>query len=752
MVIKVSGESPFQILSTTFSIGPSTSGYDLYFSADGVNYTQLFTVGANVNRQVTQVAAGSYYKLVGNTGNVVVNWYGNCVVDSGGGGGQYVLPVASQSTLGGVKIGSGITIDSGGTISAQGGGGESNYIIVQSLNDIQDPYEGLIAYVEAHEVEEVYTGLTLTTTEEENYVGHLYDGNGEQKAQVYISSGTFHWDWENDGEIHSRGDYFYQTDNENSTFIFYVPENDWYVEAATENTETGTTENYTYTRFVEGREYRYNGEDWELMNNIRVFYLDNMTQAELEDLYSEIFRYTEASFPAGRYHFYAYNEGNDEYHGWFEVYVARFYSGQPVSFSGHMQSRNSTGILMRGYELDSEGNLSLTFEENASIDPQGENINFDVDDYGYIDQTLSGDWAGLSNITDQTLTHRIMLRYIHFQENPDNQEETWTFENSGPIFDYEVKRELYDDGENDPEYKERYYFSGRVIANGQSFTGRWAIWNGQWDNEEAIAPIYWGLSDGEYIDINVDVTDWQNPEIIENFDGESNYNWHSEGISRFGAALAGVEGYKLADYPIHIHYYKWEDDGEGGGEYVPAADGPDVNTQYATIDKVIVDLGKNKATFSAKFKLTYDTNNPSNNYPEYSFMGRASFANPPYDDNGTLEIYLQEAPSLTGESTTLVAENAWIFLNDSDNSFDSGSSVMSVRKFAISLNLGKVSPFPFEWEDEEYSYVKRGACLGYNGILAGVTTKLEAKTYKGSGAIISLFIYKNNGEWIVANS
>lgn len=121
MQIKLTGEQPFQVLSTTFTIGPSTSGYDLYFSADGVNYTQLFTVGANVNRQVTQVAAGSYYKLVGNTGNVVVNWYGNCVVDSGGGGGQYVLPVASQSTLGGVKIGSGITIDSGGTISAEGG-------------------------------------------------------------------------------------------------------------------------------------------------------------------------------------------------------------------------------------------------------------------------------------------------------------------------------------------------------------------------------------------------------------------------------------------------------------------------------------------------------------------------------------------------------------------------------------------------------------------------------------------------------
>lgn len=39
----------------------------------------------------------------------------------GGGGGGYVLPVASQSTLGGVKVGEGLSIDSGGTLTAEGG-------------------------------------------------------------------------------------------------------------------------------------------------------------------------------------------------------------------------------------------------------------------------------------------------------------------------------------------------------------------------------------------------------------------------------------------------------------------------------------------------------------------------------------------------------------------------------------------------------------------------------------------------------
>lgn len=56
-------------------------------------------------------------------------------IGGGGGGGSYTLPVATSSRLGGVKIGSGITIDSGGTISVQGGGGAEIKTIVLSTTD-----------------------------------------------------------------------------------------------------------------------------------------------------------------------------------------------------------------------------------------------------------------------------------------------------------------------------------------------------------------------------------------------------------------------------------------------------------------------------------------------------------------------------------------------------------------------------------------------------------------------------------------
>ena len=44
-------------------------------------------------------------------------------IGEGGGGEPYVLPTASATVKGGIKIGSGLTIDENGVLSATGGGG-----------------------------------------------------------------------------------------------------------------------------------------------------------------------------------------------------------------------------------------------------------------------------------------------------------------------------------------------------------------------------------------------------------------------------------------------------------------------------------------------------------------------------------------------------------------------------------------------------------------------------------------------------
>lgn len=85
MITKITGEQPFQVLTNNFSISPSNEGYTLQISADGENYSNLFSVGAGVTRLVTGVAANSFYRLLGNNSQVSINWMKTCVTEGGGG-------------------------------------------------------------------------------------------------------------------------------------------------------------------------------------------------------------------------------------------------------------------------------------------------------------------------------------------------------------------------------------------------------------------------------------------------------------------------------------------------------------------------------------------------------------------------------------------------------------------------------------------------------------------------------------------
>lgn len=100
MITKITGEQPFQVLTNNFSISPSNEGYTLQISADGKQYSNLFTVGAGVTRLVTGVAANSYYRLSGNQSNVSINWMKVCVTEGGGGASGTELSPVSEFPAG----------------------------------------------------------------------------------------------------------------------------------------------------------------------------------------------------------------------------------------------------------------------------------------------------------------------------------------------------------------------------------------------------------------------------------------------------------------------------------------------------------------------------------------------------------------------------------------------------------------------------------------------------------------------------
>lgn len=74
--LKISGEQHFQVGAPLFAIGPSTSGYTLYYSADGVNFTP-WDEGtlADTTQVVANAAAGMFFYLYGNSDdNIVITW------------------------------------------------------------------------------------------------------------------------------------------------------------------------------------------------------------------------------------------------------------------------------------------------------------------------------------------------------------------------------------------------------------------------------------------------------------------------------------------------------------------------------------------------------------------------------------------------------------------------------------------------------------------------------------------------------
>lgn len=67
MIMKVQGESPFQIFLHSFCVSPSAEGYVLNYSADGYSYTAWEDpVPADEVLVVNGSPEGMYFKLMGN--------------------------------------------------------------------------------------------------------------------------------------------------------------------------------------------------------------------------------------------------------------------------------------------------------------------------------------------------------------------------------------------------------------------------------------------------------------------------------------------------------------------------------------------------------------------------------------------------------------------------------------------------------------------------------------------------------------
>lgn len=220
----------------------------------------------------------------------------------GGGGGGYVLPVASESTLGGVKIGSGISIDSGGTISAEGGSGSPTIVNLDALSqsELVELYNTLSGETSASTVNEDYIFLkSFTQVHGDNKVPFKvqYLGLYAHKTRFYVPRGSTGHNgeiWNLYTEIDSNGviengmqaNYSYlgtRNADFQDTFVYNVDTGVFSVGATT--FDSGTT----YSGVFDKGQFNniLNGTTDGLNNQmVRSFYKLNVTGSTVDETYS----------------------------------------------------------------------------------------------------------------------------------------------------------------------------------------------------------------------------------------------------------------------------------------------------------------------------------------------------------------------------------------------------------------------------------------------------------------------------------
>lgn len=259
---------------------------------------------------------------------MIVNKFGG-----NGGGGGYVLPTATDSRLGGVKIGSGINVAADGTISAEGG----DYVVVEDLSAITNPTEGIVAFVKAKTVQEEHTTISIPS----GYTGDMRRVTFGEGYGVWLDNGqpvgidmNGWWRPAQDGEWHLSqasntvpgpiyGKYDSETQVTTFAFIFETQSIDISPsEAAAEITVSADTLPVDYDSYTA----IYNGTKW-----IRTSYvLENLTSAEVISLidllgdeeyadkisiytkFNEALTLANASWKGGDGHGYVVFYGNDK--------------------------------------------------------------------------------------------------------------------------------------------------------------------------------------------------------------------------------------------------------------------------------------------------------------------------------------------------------------------------------------------------------------------------------------------------------
>ena len=459
-----------------------------------------------------------------------------------------------------------------------GGSGGGNYLIVDSLSDISEPYEGLEAYVKERTEHLEYTGYTIDASQiSEGYVAHIYY-DGANETAVYRSGERFHWGWNNDTtEVFiDKGDYYYKINSEHTVFTVLLKNPAAYV-TFEEGVTTATTSD-TVEIFHMSTTHRYNGTEWEQYQSQRVCYLDEMTQSERASLYRELKQYNDISFPAGKYRFFAKDDQNDAFSNKFELLLAKFDGNGDIWFTGIMQSRYNDIMFRRSYQLNSAGEFFNTFGWDSQIPTIPEETRINITSGGTLDGDFEKFYNELLSNTNNGGTVIAPFPILFREEIPDSGETYY----AGTVEAFTMGHSTQNGNDN------WAIFTAKVEWNGRTRVGKWKLWYNEqgWHSQT----LYWGwLMNGLVCVYDDEYSNWSQTEKEEWYDRIIDECWNydntSFGIIRVSDKTSSADtGYNQmrVSYSIYrlesieagynsLHFSGSEKDGDGPAERLYSA-------------------------------------------------------------------------------------------------------------------------------------------------------------------------------------
>lgn len=393
--------------------------------------------------------------------------------NGGGGGGSYVLPIASASVLGGVKVGSGLTIDNTGRLSTEGGSaGDGNYLIVDALSAVTEPSEGLLVYVRPTSAVSESVKLYITDIENfpksendrpEGYLGFIKPEEGEDAMACYISGENLHWDYANNGNWNDREHagmtFRYRThniDGYGGAWIEFILPEGLRVDPV-EYVGTAITQE---TVITEPERYIYKQGKWVSLYGSNFLYIEDCRNPDTGAVIS--FRELILSNPSDNYYIELNTDRySTDHHE--RLYLSEFYGGDPTFNYDLGEGRR------RGFALNARGRVQEVHDDYVPIPGQH---NISINASGDVTDTYS-----LYGLSSEQIYNKV-LRY----NGPNDGE--WS---QGPV-KYVWRRWEEIGGET----KLVYYFIAEIMINGTLYRGSWHFIEYEIQTE-TLAPDTWDV-------------------------------------------------------------------------------------------------------------------------------------------------------------------------------------------------------------------------------------------------------------------